>query len=169
MIAVTFLVSINLVLLAPAYMSLSSEQASAELRIANFTGKSSAQVAEEEQDASKTIADINKKMALLLGVSTSTNPRSIPSEVFESILSLKEGNIKISSLLYDATPEREQVVVSGRSLDRDSLARFVESLRQKSGFTTVDLPIHSYVKSTNIDFTITMSRVLKVAPPQKTK
>ena len=164
------LVLANLALLTPAYFNALAKEAEAEARIANATGKSVEETAKEEQVVNATITDLNKKVNLFLGTSTSTSTatRFVPSEVFESILKNKTSSIKIYSISYDATLDREQLVVTGRSLDRDSLAQFIESLKKSGLFTAVDLPIQSYVKSTNIEFSVTLTRALKTSA-KKTK
>ena len=162
------LVLANLALLTPAYFNALAKEAEAEARIANATGKSVEETAKEEQVVNATITDLNKKVNLFLGTSTSTATRFVPSEVFESILKNKTSSIKIYSISYDATLDREQLVVTGRSLDRDSLAQFIESLKKSGLFTAVDLPIQSYVKSTNIEFSVTLTRALKTSA-KKTK
>ena len=162
------LVLANLALLTPAYFNALAKEAEAEARIANATGKSVEETAKEEQVVNATITDLTKKVNLFLGTSTSTATRFVPSEVFESILKNKTSSIKIYSISYDATLDREQLVVTGRSLDRDSLAQFIESLKKSGLFTAVDLPIQSYVKSTNIEFSVTLTRALKTSA-KKTK
>lgn len=159
---------INVALLAPAYFSAFSKEAGARLEIQNFTGKSAADAAREEDAARLAVADVTKKLNLFLGASTSTAARSIPSETLGKIFALKTPAIKISSAFYDATPDREQFIITGNSLDRDSLALFVDALKKDGAFTTVELPIRSYVKSTDIDFSMTLTRVLKT-PAKKTK
>lgn len=164
----TSLVLVNLALLTPAYFNALAKEAEAKARIVNFTGKSIEESAKEEQEINTTVADLNKKLNLFLGSSTSTSPRFVPSEVFEAILEHKAASIKIYSISYDATLDREQLVVVGKSLDRDSLAQFVDALKKSGLFTAVDLPIQSYVKSTNIEFSVTLTRALK-ASAKKTK
>ena len=162
------LVLANLALLTPAYVNALAKEAEAEARITNATGKSVEETAKEEQVINVTITDLNKKIKLFLGTSTSTVARFVPSEVFENILKNKTSSIKIYSISYDATLDREQLVVTGKSLDRDSLAQFIESLKKSGLFTAVDLPIQSYVKSTNIEFSVTLTRTLKTSA-KKTK
>lgn len=156
-----FLVVVNLALLSPAYLNAFTREADAQARIVNFTGKSAAEALREERDATALLVDVNKKINIFLGTTASTTARLTPSEAFENILALKTSAIKISGITYDATPDREQFIVAGNALTRDSLAQFVEALKKSGVFTTVDLPIQSYVKSTNIDFTVTLVRALK--------
>lgn len=160
-VAATSLVLVNLALLTPAYFNTLAKEAEAKARIVNLTGKSVEETIKEEQVINATVLDLNKKLNLFLGVSTSTLTRFVPSEIFDAILKHKTTSIKIYSISYDATLDREQLVVGGKSLDRDSLAQFVDALKKSGLFTTVELPIQSYVKSTNIEFSVTLTRVSK--------
>lgn len=162
------LVVVNLALLTPAYLGVFSKQAEADLRVVSFTGASSAENDAKEKAANARIVELNKKLGILVDISTSTQARIIPSEAFGKIISAKTAAIKIYSLAYTATTDREDFVVTGVAADRDSLAKFVETLKEGGAFASVELPINSYVKSTDIEFSLTLSRVLK-SPTKKIK
>lgn len=165
--ALVSLVVVNLALLTPAYLNAVAREADAQARIMSFTGKSAADALREERDAVSAMSDVNKKINIFTGVSTSTVGRVVPSDALVNIITLKNSGIKIDGMTYDATLAREQFIVNGNALTRDNLAQFIEALKGSGAFTTVDLPIQSYVKSTNIDFTITLVRTLGTTPQQK--
>jgi len=80
---------------------------------------------------------------------------------------MKDPGVKVQSILYSINPERERLVLSGRADNRDSLALFAETLKKDPSFSKVELPIGSYVKSSNIDFSLVLERAIKTVPPQK--
>jgi hypothetical protein len=90
--------------------------------------------------------------------------------VFQKIIELKTPKIKILGLTHDVALDRERFVVTGRSADRDGLALFVDTLKKDGLFDGVELPIASYVKSVDIEFSVTLERGgKKIIPAVKPK
>jgi hypothetical protein len=118
----------------------------------------------QEKDISTQIRDINNKILLL--TSTSDGTQLLPSQTIQGILTTKTPAIKIIGITYESTAALDRIVLTGTALDRDSLALFAEDLKKDPTFTNVTLPISSYVKSTNIDFSIVIERKT-VAPKKK--
>lgn len=106
----------------------------------------------KEKEIAAQIRDINSKIILLTGETQSTN--LAPLDVIRTILKIKSNTIKIDGISYDSTGGVERIVLSGMALTRDGLATFVEELKNEPSFTSVSLPISSYVKSVNINFSI---------------
>ncbi len=153
---VSSLVVANLALLAPSYLLAVSKSTFMSEELANLEGKEANRA--EEKDVYSKIKEINKKIDLFLKAG---NPnKSVPSELFMKIISTKNSAIKITGLSYDATADRERIVLGGRASDRESLAKFLEELKKDKTFTKVELPISSYVKSVNIEFSIVLERAL---------
>lgn len=161
--AVAALVLASLVLLIPSYMLAVSKYNFVADELARLQQKQSGASQEKEVDAQ--IKEVNKKITLFLG--NEKVAQRTPSEVVREILAVKDPAVKVQSILYDINVDHERLVLSGRADDRDSLARFVEALKKDPSFSAVDLPIGSYVKSTNIDFSLALERVIKVAPSKK--
>lgn len=155
--AVAALVTVSLILLVPTYLLAVSKNNNAEKEIAVLEEKYGS--GGKEKDISTQIRDVNNKVSLLS--SGDTNPRLPPSQVVLGIMEVKGAAIKIYGFTYDSVVNQERIVLVGRALDRDSLASFVEILKKDPTFTNITLPISSYVKSTNIDFSIVIERSLK--------
>lgn len=161
--AVAALVLASLVLLVPSYMLAVSKYNFVADELARLEQKQSD--AGQEKEVDTQIKEVNKKISLFLGDEKST--RSTPSEVILGILTVKGPAVKVRSISYDVNLERERLVLSGKADDRDSLALFVETLKKDPSFSNVDLPIGSYVKSVNIDFSLVVERTIKTPTPKK--
>lgn len=161
--AVATLVLSSLILLVPSYMLAVSKYNFVADELARLEKKQSG--AGQEKEVSAQIKEVNKKISLFLGDEKGAN--RTPSEVILGVIAAKEPAVKVQSILYDIKPDLERLVLSGKANDRDSLARFVEMLKKDPYFSKVDLPIGSYVKSTNIDFTLVLERTVKVVPLKK--
>lgn len=155
--ALAALVFSSLILLAPSYLLAISKYNSVSGELAMLESKQGHN--SQEKDINTQISGINKKIDLFLkggaGVTVA------PSQAILSILNIKGSAIKIQGFTYDATGKQERFIVTGVALDRDSLAQFIENLKKEPTFTKVDLPISSYVKSANIDFSIVIERGVK--------
>ena len=158
--AVAALVLASLVLLAPSYMLAVSKYNFVAGELARLEQKQRA--AGQEKEVDTQIKEVNKKINLFLG--DKKVARRTPSEVMQGVLSAKNSSVKVQSITYDINTERERLVLSGMANDRDSLALFVETLKKDPAFTKVDMPIGSYVKSVNIDFSIVLESPLGATP-----
>lgn len=154
--AIAALVLSGLVLLAPSYLLAVSKYNSVSGELVALQSKQGRGA--QEKDVTTQIGGLNKKIDLFLKGGTST---SSPSQVILSILNLKGGAIKIQGFTYDASTGQGRMVITGTALDRVSLAQFVKTLKKEPTFTSVELPISSYVKSVDIDFSIVVDRGIK--------
>lgn len=161
--AVAALTLASLILLVPSYMLAVSKYNFVAGELARLEQKQGG--AGQEKEITAQIREINKKINLFMG--DEKTARQTPSEVILGIIADKDPAVKIQSVLYDIKPDLERLVLSGRADDRDSLARFLETLKKDPSFSKVELPIGSYVKSTNIDFSLVLERTIKEAPPKK--
>lgn len=157
-VAVGALVVASIVLLAPSYLLAVTKFTDAEKTLAALEEKYGTN--SQEKDISVQIRDINNKISLLL--SSGTNTQLSPSQTIAKILNIKGSAIKLYGITYDGTTVQERFVLTGTAASRDSLATFVEDLKKEPTFTSVTLPISSYVKSTNIDFSIVVERISKI-------
>lgn len=155
--AVATLVLSSLVLLAPSYILAVSKYNSISEEFVVLESKKGQGT--QEKDVSAQIGNINKKIDLFLKGAVSAN--SYPSQVILNILNIKGSAIKIQGFTYDVTGGQGRFVITGSAADRDSLAHFVETLKKEPTFTKVEIPISSYVKSFNIDFSIVVERGVK--------
>lgn len=150
--AVAALVFASLVLLAPSYLLAVSKYNNAKNELATLEEKYGG--TGKEKDVATQIRDINNKIALLSG--GDTGDRLSPPQVSIDILKTKSKAIKIYGFTYDATTNQERIVLTGIAANRDSMANFIETLKKDAMFTNVTLPISSYVKSTDIDFSVVL-------------
>ncbi|MBI5401199.1 MAG: PilN domain-containing protein [Candidatus Yonathbacteria bacterium] len=152
--AVATLVLASLVLLAPSYFLAVSKYNSIFAELAVLESKQGRGV--QEKDVNAQIISINKKIALFLKDAADAKPT--PAQTILDMLNIKGSEVKIQGLTYDASGGQERFVIAGNALNRESLAQFVKTLNQEPTFTKVDLPISSYVKSANIDFSVVIER-----------
>ena len=158
--AVAALILVSLVLLVPSYI----------LAVTKFNSISSQiTLQESKQDLTGQgkvidvqVREVNKKINLfLLGRGVY---RLSPPDIIAKIIAMRGSTIKIQGFDYDAAGGQERLAISGVAADRDSLAQFVDVLKKDPTFTSIELPVSSYVKSTNISFSIMATRV---QAPQK--
>lgn len=160
-----FLVLVNIVLLAPSYILVVNPKYN--FITEHVIGLEKAQGgAGREKEINDKVKELNKKVDLFNGLGkANTEP---PLATILGIIQTKNSDIRINSFLYDKTNERERIVVSGRADTREGLATLLETIKKDPKYTKVDLPIGSYVKSTNIDFSIAIERSLNATSTPKT-
>lgn len=120
-----------------------------------------------------TVRETNKKIDLLKN--GTLTPRV--KDVFLAILESKTEGIAITGFSYDiggvvSKKGKEEsspsnISIQGRSSDRATLLAFKDALSQRTRFSTVDLPVSSLVKDTNLSFSINISMAPNV--PATTK
>ncbi|MBI3634558.1 MAG: hypothetical protein HY228_03005 [Candidatus Yonathbacteria bacterium] len=160
MLATALSLLASLILLSPVYLlTLSKYQFASEkfVRLESEQGKT-----EQEKELNAQINEVNKKTALFL---KEDRRQAVFSEIVTKIIETKGSTIRIQNIFYETSPGRERFVISGRADDRDLLALFVENLKKDPFFTTVDIPISSYIKSTDIDFSVILEK--KYLPVKK--
>lgn len=113
-----------------------------------------------------TVRNTNKKVDLL------KNEASVPyvKDVFMEILKSKPAGVSVTGLSYDhggvvSKKGKDEAVspptigIQGKSSDRAALLAFKDTLAQKKEFSSVDLPISSLVKDTDLTFSINVIMV----------
>lgn len=110
---------------------------------------------ENVEGLQETAKKINDKLKIF-GSEEELSPLSIWQKIIES----KTNGIKITNLSYDRNTDKISVVVSGRSLTRESLTDFSNAL-EKSGFEDVNLPVSDLARDKNLEFSITLSVILE--------
>jgi Tfp pilus assembly protein PilN len=81
------------------------------------------------------------------------------STIFQAVIADKSTNVRLSSfLLQNGTGATgDKVIVRGVARTREDLSAFVSQLKKDPLFTNVDLPVSSFAKDQNADFSITIS------------
>lgn len=111
----------------------------------------------------KNITDGEDPAALIksangLAVALLTNDAATYSDIVKKIVSLKNKNVKISSI--SITKENEigdkKIVLSGVANTRDSLTLFNKNIITDGYFSSVSFPVANFIRSTNSEFTATL-------------
>lgn len=165
-----FLIVANLILLIPSYLNAITKHNFVEDRYNYVMGSQDFQKAREVagKEAAKKITEINNKLKMFAPVQEGNQTKFVSSSMLQKIFSLKPSTVKIGGATHEVLKDREKFVITGRSVDRESLKLFVDKLNAEKLFTSVELPIQSYVKSTNIEFSLTLERAQKVEKPKTT-
>ncbi|OHA46452.1 MAG: hypothetical protein A2541_00590 [Candidatus Taylorbacteria bacterium RIFOXYD2_FULL_36_9] len=81
--------------------------------------------------------------------------RPVPSIYFNKIIVNKNSNIQLSKLSFNLSSTNQgQFLVSGVAKNREGLVSFIEDLKAKGGFTSVESPVSDFAKDKNISFTL---------------
>lgn len=106
---------------------------------------------DDKQDPIKITQDANAKL-LVLRKKDSILPLS--SELTTIIVGYKPSDVKIDAILYDRGLSDGKITLNGIARNRETLLSFLKSLERESMFKKVNLPISSFVKETDIKFSI---------------
>lgn len=151
--AATVLALIGLVLLAPAYLIAHQKETLAEQQLAQAT-QSGAGSGVGAEDPKEVVRRIEAKVAILL---PREEEKQAPTEMIEAFLDHQTPGITLDSLFLDIADGGGRMTVSGSADRRESLALFEEGLKADPLFASVSIPRSSYLKPTNIDFSITIT------------
>lgn len=163
--AIASLVAVSVILLIPTIILAELKQSSV-VRALEGLKKQNAEIGEvRAKEIDDSIKEINRKAILVL---KGTGGESlVPSEVIALILEKRAPAIRVDSIMFDVTPDRERFVVAGRAATRDALAVYRDAFKTDKMFTRIDLPIASFVKNTDITFSLTLERALAGAKKKK--
>jgi hypothetical protein len=103
----------------------------------------------------QSIALVNQTAEELSAVDLYYAKGSSPSVYFNKIIENKNPNIKITRLSFSLPKaDQAQLLVSGLANNRDGLVLFIEDLKSRAGFASVESPVSSFAKESNIAFTL---------------
>lgn len=107
-----------------------------------------------QKSLSQSIIDINDRLSVFSG-SWFTSP--ILADFVDPILSAKPAGLRLTDLSF--TPDKSgmtaKVEISGVANNRELLLAFGDKVKQLPNFSNVDIPITSFIKDSNVTFTIT--------------
>ncbi len=155
LIALSFLILslLGLFLLAyviPYYFSISNKDTKVDEL---FKSTINAENKENVGESASTI--VNQTLDQLKVVELYNKDILTPSALFDKIISNKNSNIKLTKLSFTIIAKGQgQFLVSGLSKNREGLVTFIEDLKTKAGFTSVDSPISDFAKDSDIIFTL---------------
>lgn len=106
-------------------------------------------------DLNTFIEKINSTLSLFIN---NTVKRNVLEDVYMPVLNSQPSNISIAQLLFAEHGGNgvAELDLHGVAQDRDALQSFKDILIKSGKFTSVDIPISSFVKKNNIDFTVTL-------------
>lgn len=85
----------------------------------------------------------------------------IPSNYFQKIIENKNDAISINKISFSVIkPGQGQFLVSGISRNRDGLVLFIEDLKNKAMFTSVESPVSDFAKDSDISFALNINMTL---------
>ncbi len=146
-----FLSLLASLLLLPSYMLSSTKEV--------YLGEQLATLNKENPEVSLVdlntfIVKINNTLALF---NTNIVQRKISQDVIYPALDARTSNLKINQILFAEHGEiGAELDLHGVAQDRESLQAFKLALEETGKYQSVDVPISSFVKKNDIDFTITL-------------
>lgn len=158
--ALAFIAASSLVLLLPSLLYVVNDHREVSRRLAAEKGR--ATQAAEGEDPVVIVKEVNRKLAILKRVRIEL---PLPDSVITALLENIPAGVKVTSISYERKKDDGLVLVGGVAPDREALLAFLKVLRQEPLFSEVDLPISSFVKNRDIDF----SMKITITPPEREK
>ncbi len=141
-----------LVALFPSYILSSIKLKEVETNIAVVRQSKEFQEADKLQTV---LTESNEKLsALQFGRS-----KVLSQDLIAQIINVKNTGIRINGLLYKKSTAKDtssQIFINGIAQNRESLSRFVTDLQKVKIFKKVALPVSSFTKDVNAEFTISI-------------
>lgn len=143
---------VGIVFLVPSYVTAHQAYMVVSLKKTNLD-----KLIAEQQGGAK--GDVLKKIDEGLSVLAPLGSTHTAGEVFDRILSHTDGvSLVIQNLSYVLNTDKTvSVGVSGVAQTRDDLSSFSQDIKSDGYFKNISLPLSSFTKQTNVDFSIKMS------------
>lgn len=146
------------VLLFPSYYSLESTENALIEKKNSYSGRETTGI---NGSLTTALTDVNARLAVF----SDQNPASpIVHSFIDPILSAKTSLVRITDLSFSADPKNvksAEVKISGTTSNRDALLEFSNALSRTSGVSNVSVPITSFLKNSDLMFTISATVDLK--------
>lgn len=151
-IALVFLFVIGLVAVIaifPAYVLSTSKVSEVSSAIETLRNSS---IFQEESNLNSQLSQANAKLLALKPPKTEVDVTTL----FRNVISHKSNKIRIEGLQYTQGKGNNsgKLSVVGISATREDLSQFVDELKKDPFFKKVDLPVSSFTKDQNADFTL---------------
>jgi cell division protein FtsB len=155
-IALSLLIGIHGVLLAPSYLYLRDQIA---LRQSQLDTLSQERAASGYEDLAARIKSLSENANILIELQSAPSA----SESIHSVLVLARGGIALTSFTFAPGNGKDtgRMTLAGTAATRESLRTFDRSLGSLAFVTSTDLPLSVYAKEKEIPFTITLSLAWK--------
>lgn len=140
---------ISLILLIPPYLT-------AKTRIDLLNARSAGLQAQNVTTETTKLEAIVRKTTSYLNIFTSNaTPKGVLS-VVDTMVGLRGESVKIKNISYKTQNGQQYVLLQGVASSRQALLDFSKKLKTVSGVTSADLPVSDFVKSADIDFSVTV-------------
>ena len=114
--------------------------------------------AENRENVGENVSALaNKTLEEMRAVEIYNKDIIIPSNYFDQIIENKNSDIKIIKLSFSIIKAGQgQFLVSGVSQSRAGLVTYIEDLKSKAGFASVESPVSDFAKDSDIAFTFNL-------------
>ena len=155
--AIAFLSLVAIVLLLPSYLYLRSSQISLST---DHDALSSYETTGIATQLAASVTDINGRLAVFPPVAPAS---PIIAGLVDPILEVKSPEVHITEFDFapGVTAIQAKVSVQGTADSRADLLAFADKVRAIDSFTSVNVPITSFIKDTDVPFTLTAVVALK--------
>lgn len=105
----------------------------------------------ENATTAQNIKDISSSISAL----NLFKDNDLPTVYIEKLVALKSRGVKINSIVFTPSEGSETAIdISGVADTRNSLVVFSETLKADKTFSSVNIPLSSFAKEKNIDFSL---------------
>lgn len=151
-------VVVGIISLVPAYVFSSFQEKEASANLNNIKNS------DQKNEFESAIKELTSTNDLVKRLNGNKSPM-VSSEVVGRIISNKSAGIKLNSIQFsgvsdsakNATTSVTQIIIQGRSVDRETLVKFKNSLEADELFTKIELPVSDLTKSKDITFSVRLS------------
>ena len=141
-----FLVAFSIVFLLPSYFLSDQKERAAQMQADSSDHSAGAAATKDGRNA---LSDLRAKMALLAA------PHPGASVPIDEVVVDRGPGVEVKEFSYaEAGPKGFQLQIQGVAASRDALLAFVDALRKDKLFSSVDFPISSFAKDSDISFVI---------------
>lgn len=153
LLMLSFSMFIGSVALLPAYFSSTTKNSIAELKLKT---QQNTKVPLLGQESLATIEDMNNKLSTI--ENAEKNQFLVSGKVINEIISNRITGIKIIQISYENDGGvSKKINILGAASSREVLLAFEQALENNQAFKNVNLPISSFVKDSNIQFTLSLN------------
>lgn len=141
--------AISVVALIPAYLLSTVKINEVQNELKRVGGSVAFQ---ESDDLNKILIDTNAKLASL----KVSKDQVYVSDLIEKVIAKRDISIRINGIMFKrgAPGAMSVITLTGVAHNRESLSAFVQELKSLPLFTSVDLPVSSFAKDRNAEFSI---------------
>ncbi len=156
-VGVILLCALGLILISPSYFKISSTHSKLVTERERYAEKIKLR---QDDNAVDGIKNVQNSIAVLKSNIQTYSVR----DVILGLVIKKQKGISISRFSYSNSKDIPTVDISGKAESRSSLMSFSEELKKNPSFSGVTIPLSSFARERDIDFSLKLS---VVSPPLK--